>query len=69
MYTCRLLDWKERRSDGVKKNKFDKIIIFKQLFHPKEFEVRTNYKNLLVFDGAQHCVVIFLRCSGGAPAN
>lgn len=39
---CRLLDWRERRKSSetdVRRNKYDKIIIFKHLFDPKEFEV------------------------------
>ena len=36
----RLLDWRERRSDATQpKMKYDKVVIFKHAFHPKEFEV------------------------------
>ena len=35
----RLLDWRERRADGPMKKKSDRIVIFKGLFNPKEFEV------------------------------
>ena len=37
---CRLLDWRERRTDGPKRMKNERIIVFKHLFDPKEFEVR-----------------------------
>lgn len=38
----RLLDWRERRSSTATqpKTKFDKVVIFRHAFHPKEFEVR-----------------------------
>ncbi|XP_019848654.1 PREDICTED: HIV Tat-specific factor 1-like [Amphimedon queenslandica] len=35
----RLLDWKERKGDGKPKFKHQRIVIFKHLFDPKEFEV------------------------------
>ena len=35
----RLLDWRERKQDGPSRTKYEKIIIFKHLFDPKEFEV------------------------------
>ena len=36
----RLLDWRERRMDGPKRMKNERIIVFKHLFDPKEFEVK-----------------------------
>ena len=40
---CRLLDWRERKNpDGPTRKKSDKIVIFKHLFDPKEFEVSFN---------------------------
>lgn len=36
----RLLDWRERRSTATQpKTKYDKVVIFRHAFHPKEFEV------------------------------
>ena len=38
--TRRLLDWRERRSGATQpKTKYDKVVIFRHAFHPKEFEV------------------------------
>ena len=36
-----MLDWRERRlkEDGKAASKWDKVIIFKNLFNPQEFEV------------------------------
>ena len=36
----RMLDWRERKKDGPIRNKCERIVIFKRLFDPKEFEVR-----------------------------
>lgn len=35
---CRLLDWREGRS-GPAKSKFDRIVVFKHLFDPSDFDV------------------------------
>lgn len=35
----RVLDWRERAPDGPARSKYDKIVIFKSLFDPKEFDV------------------------------
>ena len=41
VYVYRLLDWRERRGGevGQQRTKADKVVIFRHLFHPKEFEV------------------------------
>ena len=45
--SLRLLDWRERKSDGPKRMKNERIIVFKHLFDPKEFEVRVGVVALL----------------------
>ena len=42
-FCIRLLDWRERRTDGPKRMKNERIIVFKHLFDPKEFEVSEAY--------------------------
>ena len=39
MPPLRMLDWRERKKDGPIRNKCERIVIFKRLFDPKEFEV------------------------------
>ncbi|KAL5457638.1 hypothetical protein EMCRGX_G034921 [Ephydatia muelleri] len=34
----KVLDWRERAPDGPARSKYDKIVIFKSLFDPKEFD-------------------------------
>ncbi|XP_064405365.1 17S U2 SnRNP complex component HTATSF1-like [Halichondria panicea] len=34
----KMLDWRERKKDGLIRNKCERIVIFKRLFDPKEFE-------------------------------
>lgn len=38
-FIVRLLDWKEKKATNIKP-KHNKIVIFKNLFDPKEFDVR-----------------------------
>ena len=39
VFVFRALDWRERAVDGPARSKYDKIVIFKHLFDPKEFDV------------------------------
>lgn len=39
----RLLDWKERIADGPMRKKNERIIVFRNVFDPKEFDVRCRH--------------------------
>lgn len=36
---CRLLDWRVRKKDGPVKKKNERIVVFRNAFDPKEFDV------------------------------
>lgn len=38
-FVSRLLDWRERRTDGPARKKNERIIVFRNVFDPKEFDV------------------------------
>ena len=60
--SIRLLDWRERRADGPKRMKNERIIVFKHLFDPKEFEVREGYGNsCLSIYNSYECVIYQLK--------
>ncbi len=62
----RMLDWRERKKDGPIRNKCERIVIFKRLFDPKEFEVRIQTQqepNNLCLCGKPMCVCLSLQAN------
>ena len=63
----RLLDWRERRSTATQpKTKYDKVVIIRHAFHPKEFEVSIlshlaldNRCELFILDSYQYNFVMY----------
>ena len=53
--SLRLLDWRERRTDGPKRMKNERILVFKHLFDPKEFDVRG-----LMHDTISYSVIVIM---------
>ncbi len=56
-----MLDWRERKKDGPARNKYQKIVIFKKVFDPKEFEVSAFITHARMYAG---CMYVSLGVGG-----
>jgi len=61
-----LLDWRERKADGPTRKKNERIIVFRNVFDPKEFDVSevgakviiAYFKVCVCFRRIQHLLLI-----------